>query len=418
MKDTSQEIWSTIKRNKLRTMLTGLAVSWGIFMLIVLLGAGNGVVNAFLSASDDVAVNTAVVYGGYTSMPHKGNVKGRYIRLQLEDAKAFDKRFSNQISGISPSFSAGYIRLVNGIEYVNTSLNGVFPIYQEVKGIKLITGRFINELDISQRRKVIVIHKATAETLFSFSSQALGQYLKADGTMYRIVGIYNDNRDNNNSSAYVPMTTLSTIYQAGGKVGDISLKLNGLTTQKENEAFEKKMRQLLAARHDFNPNDERAVWIWNRLMQNLQQKEAVKILNTALWVIGLCTLMSGVVGISNIMLITVKERTHEFGIRKALGAKPFSILRLVLLESIVITTFFGYLGMLAGIVVTEYMNIQAGNSSVEFAGQTLQVFKDPTVDMFVAFQATLTLIVAGTLAGFLPARKAVMIKPIEALRAD
>ena len=308
--------------------------------------------------------------------------------------------------------------MVNGIENVNTSLNGIFPTYQEVKGVKLIKGRFINELDISGRRKVIVIHKATAETLFSSSDKALGRYLKADGTMYRIVGIYNDNRDNNNSSAYAPMTTLSTIYQAGGKVGDISLKLNGLTTEKENEAFEKKLRQLLAARHDFDPNDERAVWIWNRLMQNLQQNEAVKILNTALWVIGLCTLMSGVVGISNIMLITVKERTHEFGIRKALGAKPFSILRLVLLESIFITTFFGYLGMLAGIAATEYMNILAGNSSVEFAGQSLQVFKNPTVDMSIAFQATLTLIVAGILAGFFPARKAVMIKPIEALRAD
>ncbi|KAA6306916.1 Macrolide export ATP-binding/permease protein, partial [termite gut metagenome] len=177
-------------------------------------------------------------------------------------------------------------------------------------------------------------------------------------------------------------------------------------------------RKVIGVHHRFDPEDDSAIWIRNRFTNYLQQLEGMNILRTAMWVIGIFTLLSGIVGVSNIMLITVKERTREFGIRKALGAKPASILRLIIIESIVITTLFGYIGMVTGILATEYMNLVAGEGTVDMGVESETIFSNPTVDMHVAIQATLTLIIAGTLAGFFPARKAVSVRPIEALRAD
>lgn len=213
-------------------------------------------------------------------------------------------------------------------------------------------------------------------------------------------------------------STMQTIYNKGDKLNNIIFTTKNLTSEAANETFEKEYRKVIAANHRFNPEDEGAIWIWNRFTQYIQTQNVAGLLRTAIWVIGIFTLLSGIVGVSNIMLITVKERTREFGIRKALGAKPFSILRLIIVESVTITTFFGYIGMVAGIGVTEWMNSAFGTQTADAGMFQARMFSDPTVDIGIAIQATLTLIVAGTLAGFFPAKKAVSISPIEALRAD
>ena len=285
-----------------------------------------------------------------------------------------------------------------------------------MEAIRLTEGRFINDKDISQRRKVIVLHQKTADILFP-KTQAIGKYITSLGVIYQVVGIYSD-QNSFSPTALVPFSTLQLIYNKGDSIENILFSTKNLTSQASNDEFEAQYRAAIGKNNNFSPTDDSAIWIWNRFTQYLQKLEATNILNISIWVIGIFTLLSGIVGVSNIMLITVRERTHEFGIRKALGAKPSSILWLIISESVVITTFFGYIGMVAGIAATEYMNIVAGQQVMDAGVFSMTFFENPTVDLSIAIQATLTLIIAGTLAGLFPARKAVMIRPIEALRAD
>ena len=220
------------------------------------------------------------------------------------------------------------------------------------------------------------------------------------------------------TDAFIPFTTYRTIYNVGDKTGNIVFSFKGLETEQQNEAFEQRYRANLNGNHDAAPDDEEAVWIWNRFTQAMQMNTGMGMLRTALWIVGIFTLLSGIVGVSNIMLITVKERTHEFGIRKAIGATPWSILRLIIIESIIITTFFGYIGMVLGIAANEYMNATIGNMKVDSGLFTTTMFVNPTVGLDVCINATLLMVVAGTIAGLIPARKAAHVRPIEALRAE
>ncbi|MDE5700982.1 MAG: ABC transporter permease, partial [Bacteroides sp.] len=298
-------------------------------------------------------------------------------------------------------------------------LMGGQPNYTEVETVKTADGRFINRNDLKERRKVIVLHKKTAEVLFGKThTEPIGKFVNASGVAYQVVGIYNDQGDRGNSEAYIPFSTLQSIYNKGEQLNSIIFTTKNLETIESNEQFESAYRKVIGANRRFDPQDNSAIWIWNRFTNYMRTQNAMGILRTAIWVIGIFTLLSGIVGVSNIMLITVKERTREFGIRKALGAKPLSILWLIIVESIAITTLFGYIGMVAGIAVTEWMNAAFGNQTMDAGMFQQTMFSDPTVDLGIAVQATLTLIVAGTLAGFFPARKAVSIRPIEALRAD
>lgn len=417
MIDLWQEIYSTIKRNKLRTLLTGFAVAWGIFMLIVLLGAGNGLINAFSEYSQSRAINSMKVYGGSTSMPYDGLKQGRWIQLDNTDLDITGSHFEDFIIETGATVWQGGIVLSHGKEYVTHSFGGVYPNFTEVEAITCTKGRFINELDIRERRKVIVIHEKNAEILFR-DEDPLGKFVMGNGIAYQVIGLFSELGDMDPREAYVPFTTLQTIYNKGDKLNNISFTIKNLETEADHKAFETLYRKTLSGHHRYAPEDKSAIWIWNRFTDYLQQQNAMGILRTALWIIGIFTLLSGIVGVSNIMLITVKERTHEFGIRKALGAKPSSILWLIIVESVFITGIFGYIGMVAGIGVTEYMNVIMGTQTIEMGGWQETIFKNPTVNINVAIQATLTLIVAGTLAGFFPARKAVKIRPIEALRAD
>ena len=419
MIDIWQEIYSTIKRNKLRTFLTGFAVAWGIFMLIVLLGAGNGLIHAFEQSASERAMNSIKIFPGWTSKSYDGLKEGRRIRLDNKDLNTTNKNFPDHVIKAGATVYQGGVNLSFGPEYVNLNLSGVYPNHTEVEVVKLFKGRFINEIDIKERRKVIVLHKKTAEILFDKThTEPIGQFVNASGVAYQVVGIYNDQGDREASEAYIPFSTLQTIYNKGEQLNNIIFTTKNLETIESNEIFEANYRRVIGASRHFDPQDNSAIWIWNRFTDYMRTQNAMGMLRTAIWVIGIFTLLSGIVGVSNIMLITVKERTREFGIRKALGAKPLSILWLIIVESVAITTLFGYIGMVAGIAVTEWMNSAFGNQTMDAGMFQQTMFSNPTVDLSVAIQATLTLIIAGTLAGFFPAKKAVSISPIEALRAD
>lgn len=417
MYDIWQEIYGTIRRNKLRTFLTGFAVAWGIFMLIVLLGAGNGLIHAFEQSSSERAMNSIKIFGGWVTKPHDGLKGNRPVRLENSDLQITNTYFPENVIEAGATVSQRNVVVSYGKEYVTLSLYGVYPNFTEVETVKTSEGRFINHLDIRERRKVVILNAKTAEVLFP-NEDPVGKFVVAGKVAYQVVGLYDDPGDRDSREAYMPFTTLQTVYNKGHRLNNITFTTRGLDTEELNEAFEERYRKVIGSNHRFDPSDKGAIWIWNRFTHYLQQQTAMNILRTAIWVIGIFTLLSGIVGVSNIMLITVKERTREFGIRKALGAKPSSILFLIIVESVFITTLFGYIGMVAGIGATEYMNAVAGSQTMDTGMWTETVFLDPTVDVGIAIQATLTLVIAGTLAGFFPAKKAVSIRPIEALRAD
>ena len=416
MIDLIQEIYGTIMRNKLRTALTGFSVAWGIFMLIVLLGAGNGLIHAFEKQSEDMMMNSMKIFPGYTSKPYQGMQEGRNISLDNRDREISAMAFPEHVITAGATVSQSDVTLSYGKEFLSIGIDGVFPNYPELEAVKLKEGRFVNERDMSEKRKVMVLHEKTANTLFP-RTQPIGKYINASGVAYQIVGIYTD-QNSFSPSALVPFTTLQAVYAKGDSIDNITFTTKNLKDEADNEAFEADYRQVLGNVKRFDPTDDGAIWIWNRFTQYLQQQTATQILHIAIWVIGIFTLLSGIVGVSNIMLITVRERTHEFGIRKALGAKPISILWLIISESVTIPTFFGYVGMVDGIAAKEYMNVVAGKQTMDAGVFSMTFFENPTVDLSIAVQATLTLIIAGTLAGLFPALKAVKIRPIEALRAD
>jgi putative ABC transport system permease protein len=417
MIDFWQEIYGTIKRNKLRTFLTGFSVAWGIFILIVLLGAGNGLIHAFDQNSQSRALNSVRIFAGSTSIPYHGLSKDRSILFKNKDVDFLKKNFNKNVitagATLSHSDTVSY-----GAQGTNLSIVGVNPEYVNIESCKLKIGRFINQQDIDQKRKVMVLSENSMKTLFLRQTNPIGYEVNVNGLVYEVIGIYETNSDRQSNDAYVPFTTSQLIYCKGDSIDDIIFTTKGLDTQKANDTFNDDYRAAMGKVHNFDALDKSALYIWNRLSQYLDQQQGNHILKVAIWVIGIFTLLSGIVGVSNIMLITVRERTREFGIRKALGAKPASILRLIIAESVTITAIFGYIGMIAGIAATEYMNLLFGDQTVNAGVFSATVFSNPTVDISVAVQATITLIIAGTLAGFFPARKATKIRPIEALRAE
>ena len=419
MYDILSEIWSTAKRNKLRTALTGFAVAWGIFMLIFLLGAGNGLINAITSNSNRFLDNSMMVGGGVTSKPYDGLKEGRRIRLNDEDISMTDRRFQENIDEVGAEITQSGVVITYGENYVSSSLEGVYPNEAKINKIEMLYGRFVNEVDNSQMRKSLVISENQAKELYRGDiSMMIGKNAKVGNISFRIVGIYKSDQSAMNAEAYTAFNTVRTMYNRGDKADNIIFTFHGLNSMDENENFEKRYQSSLNVNHRAAPDDENATWVWNRFTQNLQMNVAMNIIRIALWVIGIFTLLSGIVGVSNIMLITVKERTREFGIRKAIGATPASILRLIIVESILITTFFGYVGMLLGMAANEYMDATLGHEKIDNGLFQLTMFVNPTVGLDVCIEATLVMIIAGTLAGLIPARKAAQIRPIEALRAE
>ncbi len=419
MVDIIKEIWSTARRNKLRTALTGFSVAWGIFMLIFLLGAGNGLINAQLQSSDRFLVNSMMVYPGTTSKPYDGMPQWRRVTLNDADMALTERGFAENIDDVGAVLSEHGVTITLGREYVSSqALTGVYPNHCRINKREMVAGRFINDIDIRDSRKVLVVSEDQAEELCHGRASLVGRHVKVGNIAFLVVGIYKSDKMQQNNEAFTAFTTVRTIYGHGDDVGTIEYSFHGLTTEEQNDAFEQKYRSRINLGHRAAPDDESALWLWNRYMNNIQMSKGIDIIRTALWIVGLLTLLSGIVGVGNIMLITVKERTREFGIRKAIGARPWSILRLIIVESIIMTAVFGYAGMLCGIAANEYMDATIGHTTVDTGLFQAAMFVNPTVGLDVCLEATLVMIVAGTLAGLVPAWKAARIRPIEALRAD
>lgn len=405
MFDLINEIWQTMRTNKLRTALTGLAVAWGIFMLIILLGISKGVLTSFQSSSLAQNPNKINVYPGNTSMPYKGLKEGRYIQLRDRNLDEIKNDNPNDVASATAEMNqSGTIS--TPFDYITTSYSGVFPGTEKMLQLPMIYGRFINEKDLNDMRKVIVLNKKDAETLFKNIGSSIGKTVDVNGIAFTLVGIYEHEW---RSGTFIPYTTARALSGFDDKVYSIQVDIKGVKNMEDAERVERNIKSTLAKYNQFDPDDESAVWMWNRFSSYLNSQEAAGVLNTAMWVIGLLTLITGIVGVSNIMFVSVRERTHEIGIRRAIGARPHNILLQVIIESVAMTTLFGYIGILLGTIGNEIM------AQVFADGDFI---KDPRVDLSLAIEVTVVLIVSGALAGIFPAMRALKIRPVEALRTE
>ena len=419
MRELIKEIWSTSKRNKLRTSLTGFAVAWGIFMLIFLLGAGNGLINAQLQQSTRFLANSMRVFPGETSKAYKGLKEGRSITLNDRDILISNQTYGQYVDDVGGRLEQYNVNINYGDNYVaSQSLVGVAPTHPKIDKTELIAGRFINEIDMKDQRKNVVLSRSQAKELSKDYRSLVGKNVKISNLNFQVVGIYKDDESRNNTEAFIAYSTIKTIYAKGDDAGSLEFTIKNLKTREDNKQFEKNYRASINNNHQAAPDDERTIWLWNRYMDNIQMNQGIAIMQTALWIVGLFTLLSGIVGVSNIMLITVKERTREFGVRKAIGAKPWSILKLIITESIIITSFFGYIGMVCGVAANEIMDATIGHTTVDTGLFKAAMFVNPTVGLGTCIGATITIVIAGTIAGLIPAIKAAKIRPIEALRAE
>lgn len=419
MRELIKEIWSTSKRNKLRTSLTGFAVAWGIFMLIFLLGAGNGLINAQLQQSTRFLANSMRVFPGETSKAYKGLKEGRSITLNDKDILISNKTYGQYVDDVGGRLEQYNVNINYGDNYVaSQSLVGVAPTHPKIDKTEMIAGRFINEIDMKEQRKNVVLSRSQAKELSKDYHSLVGKNVKISNLNFQVVGIYKDDESRNNTEAFIAYSTIKTIYAKGDDAGSLEFTIKNLKTREDNKQFEKNYRASINNNHQAAPDDERTIWLWNRYMDNIQMNQGIAIMQTALWIVGLFTLLSGIVGVSNIMLITVKERTREFGVRKAIGAKPWSILKLIITESIIITSFFGYIGMVCGVAANEIMDATIGHTTIDTGLFKAAMFVNPTVGLGTCIGATITIVIAGTIAGLIPAIKAARIRPIEALRAE
>lgn len=416
--DDIHEIWSTIKKNKLRTFLTGFAIAWGIFMLIVLLASGNGLRNGIAYNFRDMADNTVFCYTRYTTKPYKGYQPNRRIEFNEKDLMAI-KREHPEVDLISATNFRSDTLAYNK-EYLIGDIQAVHPDYASILYTPVLSGRFINELDIMGKRKVIVLPPRMVDILFRDSAEPLGQFVKLGNLMFQVVGIYKEQNSSSSPTAFIPFTTGQSLYDNGYRIHRLTFTLKGINTEVASDAFEERFRERMSRRHQFDPTDKNPIGMYNtgnefRMWQGMNNGIALFI-----WIIGIGTLMAGIVGVSNIMLISVRERTKEFGIRKAIGAKPSSILKLIIVESVLVTAIFGYIGMVSGIGLTELINyaMEMSAAGTGGGGEETSVFHNPTVDLGTALAATAVLIVAGVFAGYFPARKAVKISAVEAMRME
>lgn len=406
--DKWQEIISTIQKNKLRTFLTGFSVAWGIFMLIILLGAGKGLQNAVVNSFQSAKVNSLWVWSGQTSTNYKGYKQGRYIQLTNDDYNLVKSKV-DKIDLISTRYRIeGENKLRYEEEVGFFEIRTVFPEYQQIENIKVMEGRFLNSIDMNETRKVVVVSTDVKDQMFKGKSP-LGEYIEVNGFPMLIVGLFEDKDNwNNNRCVYIPVTTAQKLY-GSRNIHMLSITLDDNATLEESKAMEQAVRENIARFHVFDPKDDRALNIGNNLEDFQRITKLMNSINLFIWIIGVMTIIAGIVGISNIMMIVVKERTKEIGIRKAIGAKPWSITALILQESVLITSIAGYIGLVLGIGLLELINSNIPPSDF---------FRNPTADINLAVVATIILIVAGAIAGLFPANKAAQIKPIEALRDE
>lgn len=408
--DLLTEIYVSMSRNKLRIALTGFSIAWGIFLLIVLLSAGDGFLNAMKKNFESNTINTITVYPSWTDMPFEGLPKGRQIKFDENVKNLLDSKFSDQILKSIPSVTAS-VQLSFGEYNTSTSISAYNIGDAKWNNFKIVRGRDINAVDIKEMRKVLLMAEDTEEELMGKGGEALGKYINVGEMSFLVVGIFKPESQGQNYPVYSPSTTVGMIFNPEKTYNSIQLITDRLETAEENETFDDDIVSVIADYRRFDKKDMSAVWVHNSYEQFLQISQVIGALDIFIWLIGIASLIAGIVGVSNIMLITVRERTREFGIRKALGATPSSIIWLVLLEAIGITMLFGYIGMVVGLGLVKL--IVMITYTLQPAAES--VFSTPAVNLPLVIAANVTMIIAGIIAGYIPAKRAVSIKPVEAL---
>lgn len=406
--DKWQEIFDTISKNKLRTLLTGFSVAWGIFMLVVLLGSGYGLENGVKREFEGDATNYITINSGVTSKPYKGMKAGRRIVFKNED-------YENLSNLENVDYTSTRTRLFQSnllsykSEYGNFDIFAISPEYKYVESLEMINGRFLNKNDMDDYRKVVALGRLVYEALFKKDEDAVDKYIKVSGVPFKVIGVFDDpGSDRDLLRVYIPISTAQKVFNMGNMIRSIHFNLEGGTVEQSQRVIEEATAKL-SARHKFDPEDLRAIFIFNSLENYQRFMSLFASIRLFIWFIGAGTIISGIVGVSNIMMIVVKERTKEIGIRKALGATPFSIVSLVLQESILITATAGYIGLVLGVGLLELVSKSL---------PAIDYFANPEINMTVALTATAILVVAGAIAGYVPAKRAASVKPVVALRDE
>lgn len=413
-RDNWQEIFATIRKNKLRTFLTMLGVFWGIFMLVIMLGSGNGLRNGILRDFEGTATNSFFIWTQTTTKAYKGMKPGRHFNFNMADVEALKQL--KELDAVSPMNQLGghdeASNVVRNLKTASCGIRAEYPVSTKIEHIKINKGRFINELDIKEKRKVCVVGPRVVELLFKPGEEPVGDYLRVNGVYFKIIGVTvqtasgGDGREQA-ERINIPFTTFQNAFNYGDLVGWFAIKSKeGVPAAKSEE----KVLALLKERHKIAPDDVKAIGHWNMEVEYNKLGGLFTGIELLIWIVGIGTLMAGVIGISNIMLIVIKERTKEIGVKRALGAEPGHIIGQVIVETVFLTAISGYFGLVSGIGLLELLNSMIGSSG--------EMFTNPTVDLSVALKALTVLIVSGGLAGLIPARKAVSIKPVEALRAE
>lgn len=411
--DSWQEIYATLRKNRLRTFLTACGVFWGIFMLLIMLGFGNGLETGVSQNMRGFATNAIYVWGRETRTPYKGMQPGRHIRFENADIAALSR--IEGIEHLAPRNRLGGWRSGNNVTYGtetgNFTVMGDYPTVRHIQPVVFERGRFLNEIDIDQRRKVAVIGASVYKELFPPGIDPIGEHIHINGVYFQVVGTFRskargDEGDRQASTIFLPFTTFQQAFNRDDRVGYFAMTARpGISAQQ----VEDQVRAVLTARHDIHPDDELALGSFNAGEEFGKVRTLFLGIRYLIWFVGVMTLLAGVIGVSNIMLIVVKERTKEIGVRKALGATPASIVGLILQEAVVLTALAGYTGVIAGVGFLELLGRLFSGSDT---------FAPPQVDLQATLIAAVVLVVAGAVAGVIPARMAARVNPVEALRAE
>ncbi len=416
--DKWKEIVITLKKNKVRTFFTAFGVFWGIFMLIIMLGSGNGLQNAVFQNMGDFSTNSCFMWTQRTTISYKGFPRGRRYRFNNGDTEALLQNIS-ELKDLSPRLQGfGGDGANNAVRNEKTgafTIFGDYPAWNRIDPIKVTSGRFINDLDIQDRRKVVVIGKRVVEVLFEPDENPLNEYIKINGVYFKVVGVFKSKKggqqaEREEQNIHMPFTTLQRIYNFGEDVGWYAM-----TAQDDTPVgiVEDKAREILKVRHSIAPEDDRAIGGFNVEKEFKKMRGLFAGINGLIWIVGIGTLLAGVIGVSNIMLVIVKERTKEIGIQRALGATPINVIMQIINEAVFLTSIAGSIGLVAGFWLVELINF-----IMESSGSSGEMFKNPEVDFRIAISALIILIISGIFAGLIPAKRAVSIKPIDALRTE
>ena len=404
MRDLLHEIWESLRQNKFRTAMTGFAVVWGIFILVVLLGVSKGLENGMQANYGSRLSNSVDIWTSWTTLPYKGLPSSRYLFFTDNDAQLI--RNLPEVELFSRVASKYDMETVYGKESITLEVTGIEGDYQHIFNKNLLCGRFVNARDIAQREKICVLDERAIEMLGVSAEKILGEFIKVNNVRFRVVGVCEKGERWQGASMFIPFSTHQNIFSTSRKFQKMSMTMTSGTRN-----IEKRVKTLLAGPMQFDKDDPGAVGVWTQEESVEEQARVMGAIRLFILILGLCTLVSGAVGVSNIMLVSVRERTKELGIRKALGAPPITVMLSVVGESLAITSIFGLIGVLLGSGVVSLIGMLTANAQE-------QVLVNPSVDGWAVMVATLILIIIGVIAGAIPAYRAMRIKPIEAMNAD